>query len=908
MSNSFPCNFFFLSSALLCVLSVEGKILKVNPAWEKKFLNTHFEQSDFLDWVHPEDLVSVQEHFIALKHETSVSFVIRWKNLSSEYTWLHWEINQVPEQSEWYAVATDVTPQKHVEKALRDNEERFELAVQGSNHGLWDWNLVTNDIYLSERWKNILGYQEYEIANHLDEWCRFVHPDDYTPMWGIIEAYLDKRISHYESIYRVRHKNGSYLWVLARAAALWDQNNQPYRMVGTYVDITEQKRIEQALQEKEALVSAIFEVTKIGLCIVDEQGHFVRVNPAYCQLFGYSSEELIGNHFAKVLPPDHHERAIQLHHGFLNGAAHIESEGEWHLHNRVGTRMDLSFTMGLLIQSGQRFRVTTLTDITKRKQSEEALQQSEERLRVVTSAAPVILFAVDTQGVFTFSRGKALNLLNYKDDELVGSSIFDLFAHSPRQIRHIRRALAGETITNLTVLSHLALETKLTPLFSEQQKVVGVIGVSIDVTKRHRLELQLKEAIAELETILENSVIGIAYVKDSKFVRVNHKLEVLLGFTKDELCGLSLNTIYPSNQEYHSMHQKVCTLFEQGQAYDDRQLIRTRSGETFWSRIVSKTVDVNRLERGSIWMIEDITVQKQAEQHLRLTATIFESTSEGILVTDLENRILRVNPAFTKITGFSTEDVYGKKTYCLSSGRHDKQFYQKMWESIQTTGHWRGEIWNRKKTGEIYVAWLSISGITNEEGQIIQYMAILTDISRLQEEMENVRYLANYDSLTRLPNRMLFHDNLLQAQEWAHRHNKLFALLFIDLDGFKPVNDHLGHAVGDQLLQGVAERLRSCVRETDTVARLGGDEFTIILKNIRRTQDAARVASDIVQRLQQPFYIGGHQVLISASIGITVYPYDSKEIDVLLKYADSAMYRAKGAGKGRFCFYRSVSI
>ncbi|EDN67548.1 GGDEF domain protein [Beggiatoa sp. PS] len=183
-------------------------------------------------------------------------------------------------------------------------------------------------------------------------------------------------------------------------------------------------------------------------------------------------------------------------------------------------------------------------------------------------------------------------------------------------------------------------------------------------------------------------------------------------------------------------------------------------------------------------------------------------------------------------------------------------------------------------------------------------MAILTDISSLQQDIENVRYLANYDSLTRLPNRLLFRDNLLQAEALSKRNQRVFALLFIDLDGFKPVNDRLGHAIGDQLLQGVAKRLQKCVRETDSVARLGGDEFTVILNNLRAAKDAAKVAGDIVQCLQKPFQLNGHHVIVSASIGISIYPNDSQDIDTLIKQADSAMYEAKHAGKGCFCFYK----
>ncbi len=185
-------------------------------------------------------------------------------------------------------------------------------------------------------------------------------------------------------------------------------------------------------------------------------------------------------------------------------------------------------------------------------------------------------------------------------------------------------------------------------------------------------------------------------------------------------------------------------------------------------------------------------------------------------------------------------------------------------------------------------------------------MAILSDISRLQEDIENARYLASYDSLTRLPNRLLFHDNLQQAQAWARRHNTWFALLFVDLDGFKAVNDQLGHAIGDQLLQLVATCLQKVVRQSDTVARLGGDEFTIILNNVKKQEDVSKIAAKIIRTIQQPFEIEGHQVKISASIGITFYPRGGTDPTVLLKQADTAMYEAKRLGKGGFCYYEDI--
>jgi diguanylate cyclase (GGDEF)-like protein/PAS domain S-box-containing protein len=1257
---------------------MDGIILQINPAWEEKYncVCNELEHSHYLEWVHPDDQESSLDFLQQLlTTKSKQTFANRWRDCGNHYHWLSWEISvATPKKGKMllYAVATDITAQKQAEKCLRDTEERFELAIRGSNHGLWDWNLKTNEIYLSPRWKNMLGYEDHEIANHLDEWIRFIHPDDFTKMWNTIETYLDRKIPRYESIYRVYHQDGNYRWVLARAAALWDEDEQPYRMVGTYTDITQNKHLEQALQENEALLAAVFNVTKIGICVTNEAGIFVRVNPAYCELYGYTLEELLGQHFTHILPTVKHEKALQLHRALFAGTPQVETEGEWQVQNRYGDSVDVSFTMGVFTQpDGHRFRVTTITDITKRKhdeaeryrlfnfsldmqsiisfdvafvevnaawertlgwnkgelleksplsfihaddkvnsqkifrqllkgesisglenrclckngtykwlswniyplvdqqtmyvvtrditerkraeeeiqrqqafirlvvdsvpnlifikdqfsnfifvnqavanllditigellnqqrvepchslermeelysknerqvieslseimaeescynangeklhfqmikkpfvqsngevlvlsvgtditerkhqecalklnearyraivqdqtdlicrflpdgtltfvnqafanyfgktesellaqpalpssilqhkqrleqtipltptnpvisgeyqtvlpdgkvcwqqwidramfdnqkniieyqsvgrditerkQAEEALRQSEQRLRVVTSAAPVILFALDSHQIFTFARGKALSLFNFKDDELVGQSVLDKFAFFAKA-EDIQRAFAGETVTSLIALPNLVLETTLTPL-TDWQQVTGVIGVSIDITKRHTLELKLKDAVAELETILNNSIMGIAYLKNGVFVRVNNKLENLLGYAHNELCGLPFSMIYPAFDDYQRMEQRSSPLFKQGKEYDAEQLLRSKEGKIFWARLVGKAVDTRNVEKGTIWIIEDITMQKEAQQHLRLTATVFETSANAIIVTDMNNRIQRVNPAFTKITGFTFAEVQGRKTSCLSSGQHDKAFYSNMWQTIQQSGHWQGEVWNRKKTGEIYVAWLSISAITNEEGIPTQYMAVLTDISSLQEHIENVRYLANYDSLTKLPNRLLFHDNLLQAKALAKRNNAMFALLFIDLDGFKPVNDTLGHAIGDQLLQGVAKRLQDCVRKNDTVARLGGDEFTIILNHIRKPQDAAKVAETLVQHLQQPFQLGEHNVIIAASIGISLYPYDSKDVDHLIKQADTAMYEAKHSGKGRYCFYEAA--
>lgn len=290
-------------------------------------------------------------------------------------------------------------------------------------------------------------------------------------------------------------------------------------------------------------------------------------------------------------------------------------------------------------------------------------------------------------------------------------------------------------------------------------------------------------------------------------------------------------------------------------------------------------------------------------QHQRLATKVFESTLEGIIVTNAQHVIESVNPAFTQITGYTASEVIGKTPAILASGRHEAPFYRKMWEELSTNGHWQGEIWNRRRSGEIYPEWLTINPVRNETGQIVNYVGVFSDITKRKAAEEQMQFLAYHDGLTGLPNRGLFLDRLHHAVAYAHRNRAMVAVMFIDLDNFKPINDTLGHHVGDQLLQVVAQRLAASVREADTVARLGGDEFTIILESIADGGDIPLIVQKIIDTLSCPMLIDGHDISITASIGISLYPDDGQQPDGLLKCADTAMYLAKKSGCNNFRFF-----
>jgi len=313
----------------------------------------------------------------------------------------------------------------------------------------------------------------------------------------------------------------------------------------------------------------------------------------------------------------------------------------------------------------------------------------------------------------------------------------------------------------------------------------------------------------------------------------------------------------------------------------------------------------------SIWGLcgvsTDITELKNAEMSLRIAATAFES-SDGILITDADCLILQVNPAFAAITGYSAEDVVGKNPNILSSGRHDRLFYQALWDRVNTTGTWCGEIWNRRKNGEIYPERITISEVKDNDGKVTNYVSVFTDISESKASSEQIEHLAFYDPLTNLPNRLLLLDRVRQAFSSSSRTGKKGALLFVDLDHFKVLNDTLGHSTGDLLLKLQAERLSHCVRAGDTVARFGGDEFVVVLEDLdRNATEAAAIAEQIgnkiLSTLHEPCLFGTHQYQSTSSIGITLFSGDEHEIEDLLKQADISMYQAKKAGRNTLRFF-----
>ncbi|GBG01412.1 hypothetical protein AZSI13_07390 [Azospira sp. I13] len=295
---------------------------------------------------------------------------------------------------------------------------------------------------------------------------------------------------------------------------------------------------------------------------------------------------------------------------------------------------------------------------------------------------------------------------------------------------------------------------------------------------------------------------------------------------------------------------------------------------------------------------------RSREEQLRLWAKVLEQSREAIFVTDEASRILLVNRAFVAITGYAPEEALGQTPKFLQSGRHDAEFYRAMWQSLRSNGHWQGELWDRAKDGRIYPQWVAITAVADEPGVVTNYIAIFSDLTEHKAAQERIQFLAQHDSLTELPNRLLLQDRLAMAVAVAARDGHQVGVLFVDLDRFKTINDSLGHTVGDELIKEATRRLKDAVRESDTVARLGGDEFIVVLHRIRQAEDAGHVADGILAHLAQPFSVAGQELRVTASIGISLFPSDGEDAEGLIKNADTAMFHAKERGRNNYQFFR----
>ncbi|HDS00647.1 MAG TPA: EAL domain-containing protein, partial [candidate division Zixibacteria bacterium] len=396
--------------------------------------------------------------------------------------------------------------------------------------------------------------------------------------------------------------------------------------------------------------------------------------------------------------------------------------------------------------------------------------------------------------------------------------------------------------------------------------------------------------------------VGAAIIVTDDTMRVEMYNEqakkLLLGDEHRVIGDIFFNRI--KNCPYKTNQNELKKLIEQGQRKTHSEFVIE---DDYYDVTVTPIADQDGHASKIIFMFFNVTRQREEYNRQRLSAVVFESTSEGVVITDKDNRIVEINDALTHITGYQKEELLGRDPRIFQSGIHNIEFYAELWDSLEKRGVWRGEIWDRRKNGEVFPAWQTINTICNEAGDVVNYVSIFSDISAIKQSQEKLDYLAYHDPLTTLPNRVLFTDRLMQALEKSRRENNRLAIIFIDLDRFKNINDTLGHAIGDQLLVDVGLRLLKNVRKVDTVARLGGDEFVVLLEDIESEEHVAYFAEKLNRAFVEPFIVSDNQLHLTLSMGICISPADGTDVETLLKNADAAMYRAKDQGRNGFQFF-----
>ena len=549
--------------------------------------------------------------------------------------------------------------------------------------------------------------------------------------------------------------------------------------------------------------------------------------------------------------------------------------------------------------------------VEERKQVERSLGESQRLLQAVADNSAAIIWVKDLEGRYLLIHGSYEKLFDLRREEIIGKTDYELM---PAERADIFRAVDQQALAAGTVVqaeeaafhdgeSATYLSVKC-PLCDERGEPYALCGISTDITEHKRAE-QERSTLAAIVESSEDAITSVTL--DGTIESWNRGAEKVYGYAADEMKGRNLSILVPADRR--DEQRKTLERIRQGEGVTDYETVRVRKdGQRIdISLTMSPVKDAAGQIIGASGIGRDITERKQAEEALRIAAITFQ-TQEGIMITDRGARIERVNRAFTKLTGYSADEVIGRTPALLKSGRHDQQFYREMWEALGRENYWQGELWNRRKDGEVYPVRMTISAVQASDGRVTHYVGSFADITHRKEAEAQLHRLAFYDPLTELPNRRLLLERLRQAFAASARNGQHGAILFIDLDHFKTLNDTKGHDVGDQLLTEVAVRLLACVRGDDSVARLGGDEFVVMLEDLSKQQDTAAkraeaVAEKIRTAVAQPYAIGGHEYHSTASIGVSLFFDHMESAEEVLKRADTALYRAKAGGRNTVRFF-----
>lgn len=680
----------------------------------------------------------------------------------------------------------------------------------------------------------------------------------------------------------------------------------------------------EARREDEARMRATIESAMDAVVQMDAEGIIIGWNSQAEKTFGWTHEEAVGRVLSEtIIPPRYrevHKRGLK--HFMATGEGPIlNSRVEFTGLHRNGHEFPIELSIAPIKMAGKYEFSAFIHDITGRKQAEEKLQAARQHeaealseLRAMLDTSGEGFWKVDQSGRIIEVNDAYCHIIGYTRDEIVGAHVskFEAIEQTPEEIAaHIRLVIEQGSDRFETRHRHRdghLVDIEVSISFIAETNCLIVFLHDVTERKLAQIELQHNQYLlneAQRLGQLGSWELNLAS-SDLRWSDEVYRIFELDPARFSPSYENFLNVIHPDDRD--RVNRTYTQSLENRQPYDIVHRLQFADGRTKWVREhCTSEFDASGKPLRSVGAVQDITEQYLAAEQLRIAAATFKA-QEAILITDPDANILRVNQAFEDLSGYSAEELLGKNPRILRSGRHDKAFYRAMWSELLDTGKWSGEIWDRRKDGEIYPKFMTITAVYDDHHQLTHYVALSSDISQRKQSEQEIHQLAFYDPLTKLPNRRLLQDRLRQAMAVSTRSSRHGAVLFLDLDHFKTINDTQGHAMGDLLLIEVARRLQGCVREGDSVARLGGDEFLVLLEDLSAQPDEAATQTELVaekirHELNQPYMLKDYECHITPSIGISLFRGHPENVEELLKHADIAMYQAKAAGRNAIRFF-----
>ncbi len=765
-------------------------------------------QKSWPEITHPDDLAKDLDQFERLLQRQINHYTLTKRYLRKDGSAIHCQLsvgasfNANNQVKYFVAIVQDISAQVALERQLHQATERLELALRASNDGLIDWDLGQQTVFFDENVYAMAGYQPYEYPCQLTELRSRVHPQHQGRVDKMLDALRLGRQHHLQVEFRLRRRDGNYMWVLARGAVVTeDAQGKALRVLATLTDINDRMQLQQRLlqveteqartqQHQEDLKNLIYAMPDV-VCLRAPDGTILACNPKFEALLGRSESELIGRCLYQIIPP--------------HSAAKIRDHDQ------------------MVLKTGQSAR--------------------------------------------------------FEDDV-----VFVTDGHKA------------------------SIETIKTLVRDKSGRLIGLLAVSRDITQRRQTEAQ-NQAQADFLRLLVDHIPNQIFWKDKElnYLGCNQTFAEQTGLdSPEQVKGLSDYDL-PTNRDYADSYrawdQRVLASGKAELAIEEEY--RRANGER-GTMLTSKLPirDQQQQVIGLLGIGVDITERNRVEAEQRLTAAVFENSAEAMVITDPKFKIVRINRSFSTITGFSSAETKDQPLTRFNRHSSAQELVRRIGAALRNQGHWHGELTALRKDGSEFPAILTISEVRDSMQRVRQYVLVFTDITEQKSTEKKLAELAHCDNLTGLPNRRMLKQRLEQSVRSAARNQSQTALIFIDVDYFKNINDSYGHEVGDHVLIELSQRLSTPLRADDTLARIGGDEFVVLLDPIQHPEQPAIVASKLMEALTDPYVLpDGQEHRLSASMGIALYPRDGEDPSTLLRNADTAMYRAKESGRNNYAFY-----